>query len=142
MGEVPGHHTQVGQSPSAFDQPAPAGANRLPRETYPVLALASAAATLAWIFWHANKRFGYQDLRLWTAFVALSAALVFAPLLAANVRIDAGRAWQFCVAGAAGLGFAWVAFLLPNIQSDQGFIGTLAAGTAALAAWTAPGRPR
>jgi hypothetical protein len=111
------------------------------REPYAFLALASAAFTVVWLVWRENKEFGAETLKLWTVFVLASVALLFAPIVKKVLRIDATRAWQFAVGGASGLGFAWVAFLLPNISSNQAFFGTLAVAAGGLAAWTAPGRP-
>jgi hypothetical protein len=110
------------------------------REPYALLALASACFTAIWLVWREDDKFGAQELKLWTIFVLASVALLFAPIVKKILRIDAQRAWQFAVAGASGLGFAWVAFLLPDISSNQAFFGTLAVASGGLAAWTAPGR--
>jgi hypothetical protein len=111
------------------------------REPYAFLALASAAFTLVWLVWREDDEFGAEKLKLWTIFVLASVALLFTPIVKKVFRLDALRAWQFAVGGASGLGFAWVAFLLPNIDSNQAFFGTLAVAAGGLAAWTAPGRP-
>jgi hypothetical protein len=111
------------------------------REPYALLALASAAFATIWLVWRENDKFGAERLKLWTVFVLASVALLFAPIVKKVFRIDAQRAWQFAVGGASGLGFAWVAFLLPDISSNQAFFGTLAVAAGGLAAWTAPGRP-
>ncbi len=111
------------------------------REPYALLALAAAAFVGVWLLWPENDKIGAQRLKLWTVFVLASVALLFAPIVKKILRIDAQRAWQFAVAGASGLGFAWVAFLLPDISSNQAFFGTLAVAAGGLAAWTAPGRP-
>jgi hypothetical protein len=111
------------------------------REPYAFLALASVAFTVVWLVWRENDDFGAEKLKLWTVFVLASVALLFTPIVKKVFRLDAMRAWQFAVAGASGLGFAWVAFLLPNIDSNQAFFGTLAVASGGLAAWTAPGRP-
>jgi hypothetical protein len=111
------------------------------REPYALLALASAVFALIWLVWPEDDELGAERLKLWTVFVLLSVALLFTPMVRRIVRMEATRAWQFSVGGACGLGFAWVAFLLPRIDSNQAFFGTLAAAAAGLAAWTAPGRP-
>jgi hypothetical protein len=111
------------------------------REPYALLAVASAGFTLLWLIWRENDTFGAEKLKLWTVFVIASVALVFTPIVRKVFRLDPLRAWQFAVGGASGLGFAWVAFLLPNIDSNQAFFGTLAVAAGGLAAWTAPGRP-
>lgn len=111
------------------------------REPYPWLALASAIAAIVWLLWPEDDKLGAENLKLWTVFVVASVALVFAPMVRKGLRLPDDRAWQFCVAGAAGFGFAWVAFLLPTINSNQAFFGTIGFAAAGLAAWTAPGRP-
>ncbi len=111
------------------------------REPYPWLALASAIAAVVWLLWPEDDKLGAQNLKLWTVFVVLSVSLVFTPMVRKVFRLPAERAWQFCVAGAAGFGFAWVAFLLPTINTNQAFFGTIGFAAAGLAAWTAPGKP-
>jgi hypothetical protein len=101
------------------------------REPYAFLALASAAFAAIWLLYPENGDIGAQNIKLWTVFVLASVGLLFTPIVKKVFRLDPLRAWQFAVAGASGLGFAWVAFLLPSIDSNQAFFGTLAA----------PGRP-
>lgn len=111
------------------------------REPYPWLAVASLGFTAAWLLWPEAGAMGAVRLKLWTLFVLTSVSMVFMPMIRHTFRLDEFRAWQMAVAGAGGIGFAWVAFLLPSIGSNQAFFGTFAAASAALAAWTAPGRP-
>jgi peptidoglycan/LPS O-acetylase OafA/YrhL len=111
------------------------------REPYALLALVAMVGTLIWIVWPEDGKIGAQNLKLWTLFVLGSAMLLFAPITRRVFRLSDERAWQFAVGGASGLGFSWVAFLLPSINSNQAFFGTIATAAAALAAWTAPGRP-
>lgn len=111
------------------------------REPYPFLVIAAAAAVIVWLVWPENDKIGAQNLKLWTVFVLGSVGLLFVPMIRKVVRLDPQRAWQFCAGGAAGLAFAWVAFLLPSISTNQSFFGTIGAGAAGLAAWTAPGKP-
>jgi hypothetical protein len=111
------------------------------REPYPYLALASLVAVCVWLVLPEDGDFGAENLKLWTVFVLASVALLFTPIVRKALRLTAERAWQFCGGGAAGLGFAWVAFLLPSISTNQAFFGTIGVAAGALAAWTAPGRP-
>ena len=115
------------------------GASR--REPYPLLAAASAALTVLWLLWPEEGAIGAAGLKLWTLFVIASVGLLFVPLWRDRLSLDAAQAWRLAAGGAGGLGFVWVAFLLPSISSNQAFFGTLAAAAAALAVWTAPGRP-
>ncbi len=93
-----------------------------------------------WLIFPEDGNFGAERLKLWTIFVLINVALVFTPMIRKALRLDDHRAWQFCVGGAAGLGFAWVAFLLPQISSNQAFFGTIGVAAGALAAATSPGR--
>jgi hypothetical protein len=116
------------------------GASR--REPYPYLALIAAVGVVVWLIWREDEKFGAENLKLWTVFVIGAVVLLFTPMVRSVIRFNEQRAWQFAVGGAAALGFAWVAFLLPVIQTNQAFFGTLATAAAGLAAWTAPGRPQ
>lgn len=111
------------------------------REPYPWFAVASLAFTVVWLLWPEGGSIGAAKLKLWTVFVLTSSLMVFIPMLRNVLRLDEFRAWQIAVAGAGGLGFAWVAFLLPSISTNQAFFGTFGIVLAALAAWTAPGKP-
>ena len=111
------------------------------REPYPWLAVAALAFTVVWLLWPEGGSVGAVKLKLWTIFVLTSVLMVFVPMLRHAFKLDDFRAWQIAVAGAGGIGFAWVAFLLPSINSNQAFFGTFATVAAALAAWTAPGKP-
>ncbi len=111
------------------------------REPYPWLAVASLAFSVIWLLWPEGGSVGAVKLKLWTVFVLTSALMIFTPMIKHLLHLEAFRAWQIAVAGAGGLTFAWVAFLLPSISTNQAFFGTFATAAAALAAWTAPGRP-
>ena len=112
------------------------------REPYPWLALVGLLGSVVWLLWPEDGKVGAQNIKLWTIFVVGSALLLFTPIVRRVVKLDEERAWQFCVGGACGLGFCWVAFLLPSISQNQAFFGTIATASAGLAAWTAPGRPK
>jgi dolichyl-phosphate-mannose--protein O-mannosyl transferase len=124
-----------------FDEMKAAVGGASKREPYPWLALVSMIAAVVWLLWPEDDKLGAENLKLWTVFVVASVVLVFAPMVRKVLRLSDERAWQFCVAGASGFGFAWVAFLLPTINSNQAFFGTIGLAAAGLAAWTAPGRP-
>ncbi len=111
------------------------------REPYPWLAVASLSFTALWLLWPQAGSIGAISLKLWTVFILTSALMIFVPMLRKPLKLEPLRAWQMAVAGACGVGFAWVAFLLPSINSNQAFFGTFATLAGALAAWTAPGKP-
>jgi hypothetical protein len=111
------------------------------REPYPWFAVSSLAFTVIWLLWPEGGSIGAAKLKLWTIFVLTSSLMLFIPMLRNLLKLDGFRAWQIAVVGASGLGFAWVAFLLPSINTNQAFFGTFAIVSAALAAWTAPGKP-
>lgn len=112
------------------------------REPYPALAAAALGLTGVWLLWPEHETLGAVSLKLWTVFVLCSVGLLFVPMWQERLRLGPDKAWRLAAGGACGMGFAWVAFLLPSIQSNQAFFGTLATAAAALAVWTAPGRPR
>lgn len=109
-------------------------------EPYPWLAVAALGFTAVWLLWPEGDSIAGLKLKLWSTFVITSVLMVFMPMLRHLLKLDEFRAWQIAVAGASGMGFAWVAFLLPSIASNQAFFGTFATAAAALAAWTAPGK--
>lgn len=111
------------------------------REPYPWLAVAALGFTIVWLLWPEGSMIGFVRLKLWTIFVLTCALMLFVPMLKSILNLDDFRGWQISVAGAAGLGFTWVAFLLPSISTNQAFFGTFATVAAGLAAWTAPGKP-
>jgi drug/metabolite transporter (DMT)-like permease len=111
------------------------------REPYALLAVVSLAAVVVWLVWPEDGDLGLENLKLWTLFVLGSALLLFTPMVRKVFRLDPQRAWQFCAGGASGLAFSWVAFLLPQISTNQAFFGTIAVAAAGLAVATAPGRP-
>jgi hypothetical protein len=111
------------------------------REPYPWLAVACLICTVVWLLWPEGGTLGFIHLKLWTIFVLTSTLMLFVPMVRKPLKLNDFRAWQIAVAGASGVGFAWVAFLLPSISSNQAFFGTFATVAAALAAWTAPGKP-
>ncbi len=111
------------------------------REPYPLLAAAAAGLTALWLLWPEGGAIGAAGLKLWTLFVPCSVGLLFVPMCRQRLRLEPDQAWRLAAGGAGGLGFAWVAFLLPSISSNQAFFGTLTTASAMLAVWTAPGRP-
>jgi len=110
------------------------------REPYPWLAVAALGFSVLWLLWSENGT-GMSKLKLWTLFVLASALMIFTPMVRNALNLAPLRAWQFAVAGAGGLAFTWVAFLLPSISTNQAFFGTIAAVAGGLAVWTAPGKP-
>ena len=138
IGEAPPVRPQVGDLLQDV-QSAVQGSSR--RGPYPLLAATSTGLTALWLLWPEAGSIGAVSLKLWTLFVLVSVGLLFVPLWRERLQLDAQQAWRLAAGGAGGMGFAWVAFLLPSISSNQAFFGTLATAAAALAVWTAPGRP-
>jgi signal transduction histidine kinase len=93
-----------------------------------------------WLLWWDDGKPALWRLKLWTLFIVASALLVLTPMVRGRFQLSEQHAAQLAAGGAGGLAFAWVAFLLPNIASNEAFFGTLATACAALAAWLAPGR--
>lgn len=112
------------------------------REPYGWFAGATLAFMAIWLLWFGNGQLAFWRLKLWSIFIVVSGLLVLAPMLRRRFGLSDAHAAQIATGGAGGLVFAWVAFLLPNIASNEAFFGTLCTACAALAAWLAPGRSR
>lgn len=112
------------------------------REPYGWFAGATLVFMAIWLLWIGRGQFAFWRLKLWSIFVVVSGLLVLAPMLRRRFGLSDTHAAQIATGGAGGLVFAWVAFLLPNIASNEAFFGTLCTACAALAAWLAPGRSR
>jgi hypothetical protein len=138
-GEVPRERPQVGE---LLRDVRGAVRQSSRREPYPLLAASAAGLTALWLLWPEGGAIGAAGLKLWTLFVLCSVGLLFVPMCRERLRLEPDQAWRLAAGGAGGLGFAWVAFLLPSISSNQAFFGTLATAAGALAVWTAPGRPQ
>jgi hypothetical protein len=138
----PGAPNQPSAAASAFNEVRAAVTGASKRQPYPFLAVGAAAATAIWLLLPENDKLGAENLKLWTVMVVAAALLLFAPIVRSTFKLSEDRAWRFCAGGAIGLGFAWVAFLLPAINTNHAFFGTIAAVCAGLATWTAPGRPQ
>ncbi len=70
----------------------------------------------------------------------VAAAMTAAPSFAATLRLTALRAWQVAAAGAAGLAFFWVLFVLPAVGSNTSLLSTVGVAAGMFGAWIAPGR--
>lgn len=110
------------------------------RNPYGWFAGLSLVFVAVWLLWWNDGRPAFWNLKLWTLFVLASALLVLTPMVRKRFALSEQHAAQLAMGGAGGLAFAWVAFLLPNIASNEAFFGTLATACAGLAAWLAPGR--
>lgn len=138
LGETPPQRPEVGEM---WRDVSSAVKQSSRREPYPLLAASAAGFTALWLLWPEGGGIGAVGLKLWTLFVLASVGLLFVPMCRDRFALAPAQAWRLAAGGAGGLGFAWVAFLLPSISTNQAFFGTLAVGCAAMAVWTAPGRP-
>ncbi len=85
---------------------------------------------------------GWERIGVWAGFAIVAALATAAPAIRSNLNLDAEKAWKVAAAGAVGLAAFWVLFILPSIERNVSFVATLGCVAGAVAAWTAPGRPR
>jgi hypothetical protein len=83
----------------------------------------------------------YWELGMWCAFGVGSALLLAAPLFGSAIKLSVTDMWRTSAAGAAGLSFHWVAFVLPSLRSNPSFLMTMAVVGAWWAVSLLPGRP-
>jgi hypothetical protein len=109
-----------------------------------LLALGLAALALVLVLLGLSLRFGEETLwstiPLWSAFATLCAALGvlgFAPIHPGG-RTGTDSAWRMAAAGLLGLAVFWLLVVLPNADTDRGFLFTAALGALGAALWTGP----
>lgn len=109
-----------------------------------LLALGLAALGLVLVLLGLSLRFGEETLwstiPLWSAFATLCAALGvlgFAPIHPGG-RTGTDSAWRMAAAGLLGLAVFWLLVVLPNADTDRGFLFTAALGALGAALWTGP----
>ena len=107
-----------------------------------LLALGLAALALVLVLLGLSLRFGEETLwstiPLWSAFATLCAALGvlgFAPVHPGG-RAGTDSAWRMAAAGLLGLAVFWLLVVLPNADTDRGFLFTAALGALGAALWT------
>jgi len=107
-----------------------------------LLALGLATLALVLVLLGLSLRFGEETLwstiPLWSAFATLCAALGvlgFAPIHPGG-RTGTDSAWRLAAAGLLGLAVFWLLVVLPNADTDRGFLFTAALGALGAALWT------
>lgn len=80
---------------------------------------------------------GYADWTSWAIFATLMAAVHLLPLFS---PLGEQETWTIVAIATAGLVFYWVAIVLPGIESELGFVQTLAVALAVAHLWLLPGR--
>jgi hypothetical protein len=128
---APGHSRHLRSARSALDRTA-------------LLGLGLAALALVLVLLGVSLRFGGESLwstiPLWSAFATLCAALgvlAFIPFYPGG-RSRTGSAWRVAAGGLLGLAVFWLLVVLPNADTDRGFVLTAALGCLGAALWTRP----
>jgi hypothetical protein len=110
-----------------------------------LVGLALAAVALVLVLLGLSLDFGGESLwstiPLWSAFATLCAALgllAFAALYPAGNRLRSGPAWRVAAGGLLGLAVFWLLVVLPNADTDRGFLFTAALGCLGGALWIGP----
>ena len=80
---------------------------------------------------------GYSDWTAWAIFATVMAAVHLLPLFS---PLGEKETWTIVAVATAGLVFYWVAIILPGIESNLGFVQTLAVALAVAHLWLLPGR--
>ena len=80
---------------------------------------------------------GYEDWTAWAIFATVMAAVHLLPLFS---PLDEETTWTIVAIATAGLVFYWVAVVVPRIETDLGFVQTLAVALALAHLWLLPGR--
>jgi hypothetical protein len=80
---------------------------------------------------------GYEDWTAWAIFATVMAAAHLLPLFS---PLDEEKTWLVVALATAGLVFYWVAIVVPGIESNLGFVQTLAVALACAHVWLLPGR--
>lgn len=86
----------------------------------------------------------WSTVTLWSAFATVAAALgllAFAAFYPAGNRSRSGPAWRVAAAGVVGLAVFWLLVVLPDADTDRGFLLTAALGCLGVALWIGP-RPK
>ncbi|MGY1640283.1 hypothetical protein ACI782_04010 [Geodermatophilus sp. SYSU D00703] len=87
----------------------------------------------------------WSTVPLWSAFATLAGLLgllPFAGRVVAGVRRRPEAAWRVAAAGLTGLAVFWVLVVLPQVDSNRGFVLTGALAALGAALWIAPARRR
>ncbi|RBY93652.1 hypothetical protein DQ237_16885 [Blastococcus sp. TF02-8] len=126
--------------------PAAAARTRAPRDRTLLAAAGLVVASLVLLELGLALEFGTESfwsaLPLWSAFATLCAVLglaAAAALLPAGRRLG-GAGWGIAAGGLVGLAVFWVLVVLPNADSDRGFLLTAALGALGGALWLTAGR--
>ncbi|MCA0147002.1 hypothetical protein [Blastococcus sp. LR1] len=88
-----------------------------------------------------TERF-WSAVPLWSAFATLCVVLGLAAVaeLIPGARRLGSSGWTIAAAGLVGLAIFWVLVVLPNADSDRGFLHTAALGALGVALWLTAGR--
>jgi hypothetical protein len=85
----------------------------------------------------------WSAVTLWSAFAsacALLALLAFAAVSAMGDRLGSAPAWRVAAAGLVGVAVFWLLVVLPDVDSDRGFVLTAALAALGGALWVGPRR--
>jgi len=82
----------------------------------------------------------WTSLPAWAAFAAVASLATLAPWIAGGSVATRAAAWRAAVAGAAGLWFVWLLFVLPGIHRNVAFLYTVGIAASSWAVSVAPGR--
>jgi hypothetical protein len=82
----------------------------------------------------------WSTVTLWSAFATVAALIVLLPTAARRLGLRPDAAWKVAAGGLTGTAVFWVLVVLPQVDSDRGFVLTAALAALGAALWVAPAR--
>ena len=132
--------------PHTLESDPAAEAARTPRDRSALAAGGLVLVSLVLLQLGLSLEFGTESfwsaVPLWSAFATVCVVLGLAAVaeLVPGGRRLGGSGWAIAAAGLAGLAVFWVLVVLPNADSDRGFLLTAALGALGAALWLQAGR--
>jgi hypothetical protein len=127
------------------DEPERAGGQRrirTPRDRSALLGLGLVVLSLVLLELGLTLRFGgesyWSTVPLWSAFATVCAVLglgAVASALPLATRLASGTGWRLAAGGLIGLAVFWLLVVLPVVDSDRGFVLTMALAALGGALW-------
>ena len=132
--------------PQTLENEAAPAAERTPRDRTALVAGGLVLVSLVLLQFGLSLEFGTESfwsaVPLWSAFATVCVLLGLAAVaeLIPGGRRLAGSGWTVAAAGLVGLAVFWVLVVLPNADTDRGFLLTAALGALGAALWLRAGR--
>jgi hypothetical protein len=120
---------------------------RAPRDRAAVAGMALAALSVVLLVLGLTLQFGagsmWSTVPLWSSFATVAALVALVGMAAGALaagRFPAGVPWRLAAGGLVGVAVFWLLVVLPDADSDRGFVLTAALAALGAALWVGPGR--